>query len=90
MYQTSQRIILIYYWKFFYIRRNTGAQKLPLHLPAVSGKRLPKCNGMPAVGIRNLIHDIHKALLFNVFHDVNCDSEPKIENGKLRFYEKWK
>ena len=54
----------------FNIRRNTRAQKLPFHLPAVFGKRFPQCNSMPSVGIRYLVHGIHETLLFDVFHGV--------------------
>lgn len=50
------------------IRRNTRTQKLSLHQPAVLGKRLPQRNRMPSVSVGNLIHGIHEAFLFDVFH----------------------
>ncbi len=69
------------------IRRNTRTQKLPLHLPAVFGKCLAKRNGMPPVRIRNLIHGIHEALLFNVFHGVY--PEPALILSRHNFQERY-
>ena len=60
----------MYRWYLLNIRRNTRTQKHSFHLPAILGKSLPKRNGMPPISIRNLVHGIHKALLFNVFHGV--------------------